>query len=239
MRQLSASELYALSQTAVCSGPDDCHWCGSPCRRSLPHDDPTPPIGVKRREPALRPGNTYICVGCWLWRRTNLSVNFLSGGVTDRQTPSSHSWWITSDGAWGIRHEDHGTLGQLLLNPPLRFCLMLLGELQVNHIQTAMANDLAEIKSDTPLTFTVDGKPLTYTVYDLREALKSGPVGRDPGTTVLLRLLGSHAPKLSPEGEQPGGSGRKHKEIQQDTPLGKRSGIDPKETRPNKRTIRS
>ena len=186
-----ASELFATSQGSICSGEDRCHWCGSSCERLWPHDDPIVPPLFKTKSNALCPGNGYICHGCWLWRRKRVTVPFLVGGFQDGQEAGKHSWWITATGGWAIRGADCLPLYRQLLEPPLAFALLLKSaDCPRSELHLAVANQHAKVMADTELFFTLDNKPLSYTVYDLDTALKVGEAGQSPGVQALFRFLG-------------------------------------------------
>lgn len=206
---LLASDLYAISQSSKCEGNDECHYCSAPCKKHLPHMEPVPLPGNKRPYVAKRPGNGYICMGCWLWRRQSLTIEWMDGklkngaiqmgGFRDRQTPSNHSWYITDERAWSVMPHPHHLTSQptnealysLLLKPKIRFCLALLEGGSKNHLQLMIANEIAKIEADTPITYTVNGIPYHYTVYELEEALKYRETeGKEPGVAMLLHLLG-------------------------------------------------
>lgn len=211
-----ASELFAISQSTSCKGDQECHWCSAPCNRGQLHDDDPPMIGIKRNaQMARRPGNPWICNGCRLWRRPRVTINFLNGSFLDGQTARRHSWWITEEGAQAInpewtKKEDWSVTYQMLwtkiLKPPLRFCLALLdGPSPIeNHLQLCVANDLPVVKASTLLSFTVNGVVFRYSIYELKEALRRGQSGKEPGVGELIRLLGScdlH-PRIKPEDEE-------------------------------------
>ena len=183
-----ASELFALASGVRCAGPDACHWCAAPCERLVPHDDPPPMIGV-RRQACKRPGNAYVCLGCQRYRRSRVTVNFLGGGQQDRQKSEDHSWLFYRNSAYAVRPGCEEALYDVLLTPPLRFVLALRTK-GANLLQLMVANDLVVIEADTPLAFTVDGAPGYYTVYELEEAARTGPEGKEPGVQTLFRLLG-------------------------------------------------
>ena len=189
---MNSCELYARSQSRKCEGKERCHWCGSPCSDAERHDEP-PPIPFQRspRSTALFPNSNHICRGCWLWRRKYLTVCFLDGGLKDRQCPLNYSWIIMSGEAKGI-HPMSGSavIYQHLLNPPLLFSLTLLSSGQgPNYIHLTPINDHAKINGDTEITFSLNNKPLSYTVYELESAIRHGPDGRSPGAQALLRLF--------------------------------------------------
>ncbi len=192
-----ASELYALSHGKLCKGPTECHWCGAACERLWPHDDPPPVPFIRSHSTAKRPGNAYICVGCWTWRRRRVTVPFLTNcEYVDLAAAPDYAWWVTEEGAFALRAADYATIAKLLVRPPLRFCLALLdGDGAVNHLQLMLANDVREIKGDTPLEFTVNGVPHTYSVYELEEALKgTDTTGMTAGTRFLAARLAPHVP---------------------------------------------
>ena len=187
------SELYAKSQNAKCEGPWECHWCGSACKHIWMHDEPPRVIGMRSTIFVKKPANPYICAGCWLFRRKSVTINFLSGEYKDRQKICDYSLLMTEDNTFGIRSEDHGLLYEILLQPPLKFCMALLdGEGFKNHIQMMIVNDLSEIKADTAINYTINNIPHTYTVYELKLALRNNNVGVDPGVLALIRKLGSY-----------------------------------------------
>ena len=199
---LTAPAIYALANGKVCDGPDNCHWCGAKCPRLLPHDDKRDPL-IRTRNPHARfPGNQYQCIGCWLFGRQRISVTWLSGGIKDGQSPANHSWWMTPHGSWGVRiPEDSEALYKILLRPPLQFVLTFVeGKDPINRLQMALANDHAEIKASTPLTFTINDVPYCYNVYELEEALTSPEdlSGMLPGVRELVRLLGPYKTGAAP-----------------------------------------
>lgn len=196
---MTASELYALSQGSVCltdpKCPEECHWCGAPCKRHWMHDDPPPPAYVRPAAPrtAKRPNGSYICAGCWHWRRKSITVRYLSGGLKDRREPKDHSWLILPDAAWGIdgkNEADCVELYNLLLEPPTTFCLMIHSGDAVL-LQNGACNDLDEIRADTPLRFSSRNVIYEYTVYDLEQTLRNPEVGgNEPGVQALIREYG-------------------------------------------------
>lgn len=195
MEELLASQLYAESQGAVCFGSFECYWCGAPCHTTWPHGQPPPMIGrdTKTKLFAKRPGNHFICVGCWLWQRKRITVTYLDGGFKDGQCPMEHSWLITKQDAFGLKSTSYKKLYDILLAPPLKFSLSFLTEPNLNNLlQFALVNNNAELQVGTPLAFTVNNIPHTYTVYELTHALKNGPEGTDPGVQALIRILGPH-----------------------------------------------
>lgn len=217
LKSILASELFAMSQGGSCQGTEECHWCGAPCERLFTHSDPYPIPFVRTKSPAKRPGNPYICTGCWLYLRGRVTVSFLGGGFKDGQCAANHSWWITETEAYAIRKEGAETLYEQLFHPPLRFVLALVSSGTINHIQHAVLNDHSEIRADTTLTFTYDHSPHHFTIYELKEALKtSGMSGKPAGVRKLIELFGPYDINEQPEKR---GRGRPRK--YQDEPSGK------------------
>lgn len=196
---LRASELYAISQSNRCTGPEGCHWCGAACGRLWLHDEPPAILGVRRDRLALNPNGLYICIGCWLWRRKRVTVNFLphtdgNGAPTylDRQEAPKWSWLVTEAGSWALREGDAQALVSFLVAPPLRFFLSLLdgNTPPPNHLQMCLANNFEQIGGDTPLRFTINNIPHQYTVYELEDVLTGGGVvGKEPGVRALASFL--------------------------------------------------
>ncbi len=214
-----ASEIYAISQGSRCIGSDECHWCAAPCNQFL-HADFRPQqerdVGKLLDGTAKRPGNYYMCWGCWLWRRQRITVCFLGGrkrgivppkpgyaeGFMDIQAPCKHSWYIAEDGAWALSPWDSTALYEKLLKPPFRFVLSLLSNGPAmsgvlchpgvdNLLQLAECNDVESVRGDTPLAFTLNNVRHEYTTYELGEALKNGSgEGCLPGVQALIRTLG-------------------------------------------------
>lgn len=200
---MTAADLYAIACNSRNSGDSACHWCGSACQRIWLHDDVPIIEGVRSTSTARCPGNPWICVGCWLWRRrsvTAVSLGAYPKRLKDRQQAKDHSWWITKAGAYTTDElADYPALKELLLKPPLAFCLAFKGD-GPNLLQLAVANDLAEIDGDTRLGFTLAGIPHWYTTYELGEAIAKGPTGKEPGVQALYRLLGiKPAPAIKAE----------------------------------------
>ncbi len=187
------SELYAISQGSKCVGSEECHWCGGPCEKNWIHDDPPPVPFVRTKTTAKRPGNLYVCVGCWLYRMERITITYLDRTIKDRQNPKNHSWLITPEKAVSIRPLDYTDLYPILLNPPLVFSLSLLEDRNTsNLLQLHSLNNHTEIMANTELAFTVDNKLHTYTVYELEEGLRHGTEGKMPGVLALVRILGPY-----------------------------------------------
>lgn len=191
---LLASEVFAISQGHRCEGIDECHWCSAPCPKLWTHDDPPNFVIAQRsklRSLARRAANAYICKGCWLYRRTSVTVNYLSGGQKDRQVPSKQCWFVTEKGAWGVRPQDGIALFRNLLNPPDRFWLSLLTEPNLcNHLQLCINNDIKEFSPQEELIFTVNGVPHTYTVSELDLFTKGKQEATSSGLLALIRIFG-------------------------------------------------
>ena len=191
---LTAPQLYAISQSIkpLDKAQFQCHYCSAPCNNQLSHNEPEPNPFMKRKYPALRPGEPNICIGCWLWRRKRITIPFLKQGEwQDGRCPMEYDWWISDTEAKAIRPCDSALLYERLLDPPIRFCLMLgTGPDAPCHLQQGIVNEIAKIEGGTPLTYTVMGKPLMYNIYELLEALKNGTKGKEPGVQELIRILG-------------------------------------------------
>lgn len=196
---MTAPELYAISQESKCEGKEECHWCGSPCKQIWLHDDTPNIIGQKRNANGVaRPGNHWICIGCWLFNRQRISIRNLNGLMQDCQAPVNHSWWITNEDAisFSPNPKQGPEIYKLLLKPPIRFCLTILdGKTPIqNKLYHSVVNDLVEIKGHTPLHFTVNNIPHKYTIYELEETLKrKSDQGKEPGVRALLNLFGRPA----------------------------------------------
>lgn len=189
---MSASDVYAQALCAKNEGSYECHWCASASSPQWVHDDSPPTPFVKSKTRAKRPGNPFVCKGCWLWARKRTTVTFLDGTWKDGQCAMNHGWWVTASGARAVKPQDHGLLYQQLLKPPHRFLLCLVTPGTHNLLHCAVANDLLEIKSSTPLRFTLDNIEMTFTVHELEDALRNGPTGKEPGVQALVRFLGSY-----------------------------------------------
>ena len=207
----TATELYSNSQGYIHEGPDACHWCGSSCKRLVPHDDAKPIPGQRFITTAKYPGNTYMCVGCWLWKRRRLTAFFLDGALKDGQSPQQHSWWIEPASCKAIAMPDcRQNLIDRLLQPPRQFALSFVRFLLQNPIHLCPVNNNESIRADLPLEFAVDGKPFSYTVYELQVALKEGPEGTENGVQELCRILDVRKPEVDEfaEDEEKRGRGR-------------------------------
>ncbi len=191
-----ASDLFAVSQSAVNAGNERCYYCGGKGPQSYRHFEPPVFIGSKNPAGICCPSNHWMCIGCWMWRRKKNTIQFLTEGLKDSQCAMNHSWFVTREAARVIRvSEDTPLIYEKLLHPPLTFFLALLeGEKNLNQLHLCKLNNHPNIQADTVITFTVNNVPHTYTIYELEEALKSeDPGGKQPGVQVLIRLFGPHA----------------------------------------------
>lgn len=188
---ISASDLFAISQGSVNNGSYRCHWCGSKCDDTWRHDDPPPIPFQKNKNKARYPAEHWICLGCWLWRRSRVTVTFLDGSYKDSQPATHHSWWITDDSAKAINSSTKHFLHSSLLKPPNRFILSLVDEGVQNQIHLSVTNDVAIIEANTPLFFTYNNILCEYTVYDLDTALRDKEASRTPGVRILLSYFSS------------------------------------------------
>ncbi len=194
-----SSELYARSQGAKCEGSEHCHWCYGPCSQKWTHDDiPFRPFSKSTQLPRFPQGH-WVCVGCWLWRRGSLTVNFLGKGYKDKQQNKNHSWLITEGDAWGLSDQSGELLFDKLLRPTGPFSLSITTEAGrvPNLIHLMAVNDMHGSTAETNFNFTIDFALLNYTVYELEEALKHGPDGKSPGVHELWRLFHKEPIKLS------------------------------------------
>jgi hypothetical protein len=96
---------------------------------------------------------------------------------------------VTAEEALAIREGDLPALRQRLLRPPLRFALSLVTPGVKNDLHLAPVNDHAEVRADTELLFLADGRVMSYSVYELQEAEKTGSNGRWPGVRLLCDLF--------------------------------------------------
>ena len=197
---VSAPELFAISQGKKNTGSERCFWCGGSAEASpqfLRDGQHNPPAG---RHPggARFPQGRHVCLGDWLYRRESVTVFYPDDTLKDRQCLLRSSWWLTDEGIRALRKEDAPHVYKALLNPPPLFCLSLLSAepqngklITYNQIHLACVNDLAEVRADTPLAFTLDNVRHEYTVYELRETLKTRVAeGKMPGVRALTARFG-------------------------------------------------
>lgn len=193
-KSVYASEVYAQSQGNECFGFQECHWCGAPCGDLFPHDDlliHSIQIGIRKLHTyAKRPNNTYICMGCWLWRRKRLTITFMDADYKDGRCPVNFSWLITPDYAKAIKSTNKKEIYGYLLNPEKVFVLSLITEKSINHLHCAIANAHEVVTAETELFFTIDNIVLSYTIYELEDALTSSPQGKSPGIISLIHFFG-------------------------------------------------
>ncbi len=192
---LSPSRLYARSQGATCEGPEGCHWCGEACTRRWLHDEPPKTPHVRSTPTARNPNSPWVCISCWLYRRQRVTlVTLKERRQVDKQCLLNHSWVLTDEDVFTLERDDYHALYELLLFPPLRFALSLIYPANTvkNQIQFAVVNELLAVKADTPLTFTLNNQPLTYTIYELEEGIRHGGSGKLPGVRMLLDILGPY-----------------------------------------------
>jgi hypothetical protein len=214
-KSILASELFALSQSSRNEGDFECHWCSSKCRNYFRHDDSPIVVGRRSTTTAKRPANAYICAGCWLWRRTSVTVDHMNGSQTDRQQAKKWPWLITSEKAMGIKSpDDFKALYEFLLAPVNTYVLALLEGDVENQLQLMEVNDIAEIRGETKMVFTLNNIPHYYSVYELESAIKHGADGKEPGVAALIRLLGEY--DLEEEEVKKRGRGRPPKAEQVD-----------------------
>lgn len=216
---LTAPQIYALannsSQREATTGLDCCHWCGSPCEKKWPHDDPglTPfyltPVNEdsaitahRIRTTAKFPGNKFICLGCRIYRFKRTTINFMNGEFKDGKEACGHSWWADLSEAKALTKECNEQIYPKLLEPPHQFVLSLTDQYGgYNYIHLAIANNHTEIKADTVIHYTLNNKPMEYTVYELEQALKHGTEYKSPGVRVLVDFFGPYD-KLKENQEQ-------------------------------------
>jgi hypothetical protein len=193
---MTATQLYASALGITLKGDLECYWCGAPCLRNHPHNEPRPYIGQKKDPTVKRPANGFICESCHKFAFPNTTVQFISSGLQDRQDPKHHSWWMTEKEIRGIRGDDFQSLYELLLKPPIPFSLSLLNRkaepLAVNKIRCMVVNDPLTILGDTELQFTINNALYHYSVYELELAIKQGPTGKEAGVRMLCELLGPY-----------------------------------------------
>lgn len=202
----TASDLLARSHAGENFGPEGCHWCGSPCTRTLIHDDPYPILFQKTKTFARNRNSIYVCTGCWTYRWKKVTVRYLTGGYVDGSTLSKHSWLMTLEGTFALKTPETAreSLYKILLEPPAVFALSFLEVREENWIQSASLNFLSEVRGDTVLKFTVDNAEQSYTPYDLRVALETGNVP-SPGVATLIRMVGEWGGMLRAEDWKPAG----------------------------------
>lgn len=216
-----ASELFAKSLSRKCEGAEVCHWCGGPCDRRWTHDDVVSVPFSRTRSSARYPGNAFVCVGCWYYRRKSVTVRFLDQTYKDRQSLSCHSWLLTVDSIHGLSPADHNSLYAFLLKPKLPFVLSLLsdaGNVVESLLHLACLNNQDKLQGDSELAYTLDNKRYTYTPYELEEALKHGTDGKSGGVKLLVDRLGPYSEVAAVDPEAKLERGRPKKEDRERLP---------------------
>ena len=84
------------------------------------------------------------------------------------------------------------------MKPPPLFVLAFLNEIPTHNLQFFFCNDLPEIKGDTPIPYTIDDKLHHYTIYEMEQGIRFSNQGLEPGTRLLLDLLGDPPANLLP-----------------------------------------
>ncbi len=208
---LLTTHLFAAMFNEKLTGEAECYWCGAPCKRLVAHNQPTPGIGTRRDPTVKRPGSAYVCLGCQLFQRPSISVQFLHGVLRDRQSPPNLSWWMTDEGGWGIEQANSQKLYELLLKPPIPFSLSLLDTSKdpkiKNRIHCSVANDPMAIQADNELHFTLNNQLCTYNVFELETALDRNDVsGMSFGVRALVEWIGPYdKPHVEPKVGRPKG----------------------------------
>lgn len=199
----TASEIFALANSSACKGAEKCYYCAAPCDMRVRHEEAPPLVGFRPKDALVRcPASAWMCVGCALWRRKRVTALFMGGGLRDGQSPRAHSWLVTPGAALAIQPHSVRELYRTLLNPPCVFFLTLLEGANPPAVMPHMipTNENAVVEPQTQLRFTVNGIVLTYSVYDLRQAVREDWAA-DPGVTALVRLFGRPPKELVPEPE--------------------------------------
>ena len=194
-RNLLAPELYAMANDKKCEGKFRCHWCGAACSDYWLNDDPPPIPFLRSTSAAKHASELYVCIGCWLFRRGSITVNYLDKTYKDRQKPMNLSWLITQDRSWVIRKEDKEKLYDFLFKPTIPFVLSLVTE-GVNHLQLCSVNSPEPLQADSVLEFTLNNTIHNYSIYELEETmLNRDEVGKSPGIQALVRIFGFYEAK--------------------------------------------
>ena len=208
---MQATELYAKALGSSCEGQQQCHWCGGPCNRLWNHDDVIPLPFIKSTQAPRCPSNSYICIGCWLFRRKSTTITFLDSSFSDRQAPINHSWWITQKEARAINNKSSGEILNLLIQPPNQFALSIVSSGNCNLLHTTIVNNISEIYGNTKLHFNFNNRNETYCIYELQEALNLQDIsGREPGVQTLINIFGMPP---NPKKDQKLGRGRPREQV--------------------------
>ena len=192
---LTASRLFGRVQSLVEGSGGVCHWCGSACGRAREHNEPPRRPFIPYRRIALVPNSPYVCEACFAYPRPRVTARFLSGGFKDGQCLREHSWYMDATGIWVIGPTCGSALVEKLKTPAEVFVLALTtcGE---TLLQYAAVNHCGDASADTPLTFTVDGKVMTYSVYELEQVAETGELsGKMPGVRYLCDRFGYRKPE--------------------------------------------
>lgn len=189
-------QLYAESLGKYCEGSEKCYWCSAPCNRKWLHGNgPNLPFR-QYKEPVNCVASSHICIGCWLFRRPRVTIDFLNDEREDFRSPRHQSWIITESWHKAINKNCIDKVYNFLLNPELPFALLLIDEAEHNYAQSGVVNLEQELKDTTNLSYSLDGHVHTYTIYELQEALQNGPEGKEPGVQTLLRVLKTPTPAI-------------------------------------------
>lgn len=187
---LTASRLFGRVHSLVEGSGGVCHWCASACGRKREHNEPPRRPFIPYRNIALRSNSPYVCEACHVYPRPRVTARFLSGGFKDGQCLRSHSWYMDEGGVWVIGPACGSALLEKLLKPPEVFCLALTttGE---TLLQYAVVNHCGGMAAGDAVTFTLDGKPMAYSVYELEQVAETGELsGKMPGVRYLCETFG-------------------------------------------------
>ncbi len=234
-----ASELYAKIYGLECIGHGQCHWCGAACNGRHFSDDPVMPH-VKLTNQASHPSSPWLCEGCALYRaQRKQTLVSLAGIITDGLYPREESWVMTGTRFCKITLPLDGVhLAKILADPPGTLCLSLMTNAcnkrfsdkrhihnkgcLLNRLDLACINKHDEVKADTPIKFTIDNAIHTYIPWELEEALRTGnSTGTEPGTRILLALLGPIEANHKDEKKGKGRPRKDYEEIAEDAARGK------------------
>ena len=203
-------ELYGLSlgtrwskgiQAKIGPLTEQCYWCGAKCGQAWPHGETfSQHTHAKNRGNPRCPGDPYLCEGCFQFRYKRFTAFRLDGTYRDLQTGPTNSWWLTRETARIVDSPLYWRVYELLLQPPHTFCLSIITTAKVNELHQCVVNDFVEIKADTQLWFSLDNVALSYSVYELEQAVSNPEAQRSPGIRRLMDLLGP--PRLAIESEE-------------------------------------
>jgi hypothetical protein len=196
---MTASRLFGRVHSLVEGAGGVCHWCGGECGRKREHNEPPRRPFVPYRNIALRPNSPYVCEACHVYPRPRVTARFLSGGFKDGQCLKSHSWFMDAGGIWVIGEGCGSAVIDRLMRPPEVFALALTttGE---TLLQYAVVNYCRDAVAEALLTFTLDGKVMTYSVYELEQVAETGELsGKMPGVRYLCEKFGLKREKKGDE----------------------------------------